>query len=76
MEANRRPEISVALVGGKSPEQVEANTRYVNDFSEKDLAEIGDTLEDVPEISWEITNGGADTPLNNDARVKAGLPPL
>jgi aryl-alcohol dehydrogenase-like predicted oxidoreductase len=72
----RRPEISVALVGGKSPEQVEANTRYVNDFSEKDLAEIGDILEDAPEISWEITNGGADTPLNNDARIKAGLPTL
>jgi hypothetical protein len=28
----RRPEVAVALVGGKTPEQVEANTRYVRPF--------------------------------------------
>ena len=72
----RRPEVSVALVGGKSPEQVEANTRFVNDFSEQDLAEIEAILEDTPEISRGITIGGCDTSLNNDARAKVGLPPL
>ena len=44
----RHPEVAVALVGGKTPEQVEANTRYVNDLTEKDLAEIKDILEAAP----------------------------
>ena len=36
-------------------------------------AEIEAILEDAPEISWEITNGGADTALNNPARAVVGL---
>ena len=72
----RQPEVSVALVGGKSPEQVEMNRRYVTGLTEADLAEIGAILEAAPEISWEITNGGADTFLENEARIIVGLETL
>ena len=72
----RQPEISVALVGGKSPEQIEANSRYVSSFSEEDIMEINSILEKTPEISWEITNGGMDNAEHNDARAKVGLPLL
>lgn len=44
----RHPEVAVALVGGKTPEQVEANTRYVNDLTAEDLAEIQEILEAAP----------------------------
>lgn len=66
----------MALVGGKTPKQVEQNVKYVNDFTADDLEEIEAILEEAPEISWEITNGGADTPQNNFARIAAGLAKL
>ena len=44
----RHPEVAVALVGGKTPEQVEHNTRYVNDLTADDLADIQDILEAAP----------------------------
>jgi aryl-alcohol dehydrogenase-like predicted oxidoreductase len=73
----RQKGVTVALVGGKSPEQVEANAKHTYDmFTEEDLAEIAAILEGAPEICWEITNGGADTPAQNEARAKVGLPPV
>lgn len=44
----RHPEVAVALVGGKTPQQVEANTRYVNDLTAEDLAEIQAILDAAP----------------------------
>ena len=44
----RLPEVSVALVGAKSAEQVLANNRYVEKFSEADLAEIDAILAEAP----------------------------
>ena len=44
----RLPEVSVALVGAKSAEQVLANNRYVEKFSEADLAEIEAILAEAP----------------------------
>ena len=41
----------MALVGGKTPEQVEANIRYVDDLDATDLAEIDAILQAAPEIS-------------------------
>jgi aryl-alcohol dehydrogenase-like predicted oxidoreductase len=61
--------VSVALVGGKSPSQVEQNRRFVTGLSECDLGEISAILDQAPEVSWEITNGGADTSDNNEARA-------
>ena len=49
------------------------NRRYVTGLTETDLREIQAILEASPEISWEITNGGADTCLNNEARHAVGL---
>eukprot|EP01052_Picozoa_sp_SAG31_P078528 SAG31_NODE_38049_length_299_cov_1.000000_1_plen_74_part_10 len=71
-----QPEVAVALVGGKTPKQVEQNIKYVNGFTTDDLEEIEAILEEAPEISWEITNGGADTPKNNLARIAARLAKL
>ena len=44
----RLPEVSVALVGAKSAQQVLANNRYVESFSEADLAEIDAILSEAP----------------------------
>ena len=44
----RLPEVSVALVGAKSADQVLANNRYVEKFSEADLAEIDAILAEAP----------------------------
>ena len=44
----RLPEVSVALVGAKSAHQVLANNRYVESFSDADLAEIDAILSEAP----------------------------
>ena len=61
----RNPEVAVALVGGKTPEQVQQNIHYVNDLTAEDLAEIDAILDDAPEISWCATprlEGGSHRP--------------
>ena len=40
------------------------------------MAEIQSILDNAPEISWDITNGGADTEDNNDERAIVGLSKL
>eukprot|EP01051_Picozoa_sp_SAG22_P001778 SAG22_NODE_73_length_22318_cov_47.105315_25_plen_101_part_00 len=60
----------------RAGEQVEQNIRYVDDLTAEDLAEIDAILEAAPEISWDITNGGADQPYNNADRAAVGLAKL
>ena len=48
----------------------------MNDLTAEDIAEIAAILDEAPEISWDITNGGADQPDNNAARAAVGLAKL
>ena len=59
----RNPEVAAAVVGGKTPEQVQQNIRYVNDLTAEDLAEIDAILDDAPEISWCATRDSKAAPI-------------
>jgi hypothetical protein len=53
LQVLRNPEISVALVGAKNTEQVLLNARYMQDFTEEELAEIETILDAAPEVGFQ-----------------------
>ena len=49
----RKPEISVALVGAKDAEQVALNSRFMQDFTAAELAEIDGILAEAPDVGFQ-----------------------